>query len=413
MDNHERGTIEQILNLLHGLLGRDDAKADYRPTLTFIPDNPDGVLVFPDCRTEKEKSPTENTGDSEDGIVRFNEKEIRLMSVNKTFTRVIRLCGFSAHLRTHASGKTSVTYELRFRRDGYNISASGKTKAEAKARFIEKARTARPMPKMAKTSRVPRTFHQFALYYFENYRVKKVTPSTFKADKNRYFAHIAPYFKDIPIQNITPSQCQKLLDGLPGNGKTAEEIYFLLNGIFKYAIAHHLIPFSPTDTVFLLRHECKSGSALTRDEEKLLLQETAKTDYLTAFAVALYTGMRPNEYRTARIEGGFIIAKNSKRQNKRLEFKRIPISPMLRPYLEGVTEVYFPCARYMREKVKEILPNHKLYDLRTTFYTRCKECGVADAAREEFVGHSLGKLGNAYTDLSDEYLLKEGEKLRY
>ena len=38
MDNHERGTIEQILNLLHGLLGRDDAKADYRPTLTFIPD---------------------------------------------------------------------------------------------------------------------------------------------------------------------------------------------------------------------------------------------------------------------------------------------------------------------------------------------------------------------------------------
>ena len=143
------------------------------------------------------------------------------------------------------------------------------------------------------------------------------------------------------------------------------------------------------------------------------MQETAKTDYLTAFAVALYTGMRPNEYRTARIEGGFIIARNSKRQNKRLEFKRIPISPMLRPYLEGVTEVYFPCARYMREKVKEILPDHKLYDLRTTFYTRCKECGVADAAREEFVGHSLGKLGNAYTDLSDEYLLKEGEKLRY
>ena len=43
MDNHERSTLEQILNLLHGLLGRNDAKADYRPELTFVPDNP-GLL---------------------------------------------------------------------------------------------------------------------------------------------------------------------------------------------------------------------------------------------------------------------------------------------------------------------------------------------------------------------------------
>ena len=67
----------------------------------------------------------------------------------------------------------------------------------------------------------------------------------------------------------------------------------------------------------------------------------------------------------------------------------------------------------MRDKIKAILPNHILYDLRTTFYTRCQECGVADVARMEFVGHSLGALGNTYTDLSDEFLLREGEKLNY
>ena len=52
-----------------------------------------------------------------------------------------------------------------------------------------------------------------------------------------------------------------------------------------------------------------------------------------------------------------------------------------------------------------------MYDLLTTFYTRCDEYGVAGPARDEFVGHSAGALTNAYRDLSDEYLLKEGKKL--
>ena len=111
--------------------------------------------------------------------------------------------------------------------------------------------------------------------------------------------------------------------------------------------------------------------------------------------------------------GDFIIAVNSKRKTHDIEYKRIPITQMLRPYLEGITELQFPRVEYMRDKFNSILPGHKLYDLRTTFYTRCQECGVAEVARMEFVGHSLGTLGDTYTDLSDEFLLKEGKKLKY
>ena len=42
---------------------------------------------------------------------------------------------------------------------------------------------------------------------------------------------------------------------------------------------------------------------------------------------------------------------------------------------------------------------------------RCEECGVAEPARDEFVGHSRGRLNNAYSDLSEVYLLKERKNL--
>ena len=126
-----------------------------------------------------------------------------------------------------------------------------------------------------------------------------------------------------------------------------------------------------------------------------------------------FTGLRPNEYNTAKIEGQFIVAVNSKRKHKRVEYKRIPITPMLAPYVQGITSFEIVNRDVIREKFKAILPNHIVYDMRTTFYSRCKECGIADAARDEFVGHSLGALGNAYTDLSDEYLLQEGAKFKY
>lgn len=55
----------------------------------------------------------------------------------------------------------------------------------------------------------------------------------------------------------------------------------------------------------------------------------------------------------------------------------------------------------LRKLLKDLFPNHVLYDFRTTFYSRCKECHVEEPAYKFFMGHSLGALGNAYTDLSD------------
>ena len=305
--------------------------------------------------------------------------------------------------------------EYRFTLCGVRRSVYGGTVEECEKahRSMKRKLSKEQAAKQGQSGAVSSNFHEFAIYYFEKYRKRKVTSQTFENDMYRYQKHIRPRFGSMSLQAVTPAFCQSYLDELSAKGmtKTNNEVYSLLNGIFKMAIAHGLISQNPLAVVIVERHERTHGTPLTKEEEKALLSETAGTRYQVLFAVALYTGLRPNEYSTAKIEGAFIVARNSKRKGKKIEWKRIPISPMLAPYLKGATAFNFPCTKYMRDRLKAVLPNHKLYDLRTTFYTRCDECGVAEPARDEFVGHSRGVLADTYSHLSDEYLLQEGAKL--
>lgn len=326
----------------------------------------------------------------------------------KKIRNEFRTNGCTAHVQKRKTG-----YEIRYRRNGYNVTAYGTTLEDAKKKFILKLKAADDEKEQFNA---PTTFHEFAMYYFETFRKRKVKDTTYKGDMARYNHDLKPHFGSTPLKSITPGQCQKLLDKLSerGLGKTVDEIYSLLNVIFKGAIAHNIIQRNPLAIVYKDKHENEHGKALTKNEENKLLKSFEGTKFQIIFAVALYTGLRPNELKTAVIGTDFIVAVNSKRKSKKVEYKKIPISPMLRPYLNGETKLDIWCSMiYIREKFKEVLPNHKLYDLRTTFNTRCQECGVADVARMSFMGHSLGALANAYTDLSEEFLLKEGKKLQY
>ncbi len=342
------------------------------------------------------------------GSLKFTNKEISKM--RRAFKNTFCAEGQTICYRKRKRGRISCSYEARYRRHGYNISVSATTLDELKEKFIEAINAAVSGNEYPK---VPTTFHEFAMYYFETFRIRKVSKATYKNDLYRYNRHIEPYLKSIPLSRVSPLQCQNIIDRLTeaDHGKSADEIFSLLNAIFKMAIAHGIIVRNPMSVIIHDRHENEHGKSLTKDEERKLLRETAGTPYQLMFAVALYTGLRPNEYTTARIEGQFIVAVNSKRKNKKVEYKKIPITSMLRKYIDGVTEFKFYVLNRIREKFRSIFPDNKLYDLRTTFYTRCTECGVADAARDEFVGHSNGKLSDTYTKLSDEYLLKEGKKL--
>lgn len=344
------------------------------------------------------------------GFLKFTDKEI--LKMPKNLRNTFRAEGCTVHYRKRIRGKNSCSYEARYKRNGYNLSVSAPNLQALKSRFIEALKAG---DKENALPGVPTNFHEFATYYFNTFWRRTVSAQTYKTEMNRYKNHIRPRLGAFSIKSITPGMCQQLLDDITdkGYGKTADEVHGRLNQVFEAAIKHGLIKYNPLDIVVFIPHESEHGLALTKEEERRLLELTAGTPWQLMFAVALYTGLRPNEYASARIEGAFIVAVNSKRKNKKVEYKKIPISPMLRPYLEGVEELRFYVPQRIREKFRALLPGHSLKDMRETFNTRCIECGVNETARKRFMGHSLGALGEAYTDLSDEFLIAEGNKLNY
>ena len=66
-----------------------------------------------------------------------------------------------------------------------------------------------------------KTFGEFALYYFDTFRKRKVTPKTMSNDMSRYNTHISPVFGQMPLSAITPEHVQKVVDGLQDRQKTA------------------------------------------------------------------------------------------------------------------------------------------------------------------------------------------------
>lgn len=361
---------------------------------------------------EKQAKEQLKKGLAKQGIVQFTDKEIQQMP--KIFRRLILIQKKRCRLRTRQSGKDGTTYEIRYRRDGYDVHACGKTIEIAKANFIEKLKTAQPMEKKTGDgSEIPATFTAFSLYHFENFKKEKVSPKHYDNYLRLFNRYLSPRFKETPLTKITPSDCKTILDEVKGQGKgkTADDLHSILNGIFKNAIAHAFIERNPLALILHVQHERENGQAITKADEIALFNALNGSIYEIAAALALYCGLRPNELETAQIHGDFIRAINSKRKGGKVEYKYIPIINRLRPFLPADALFHIPNLDMLRRAIKKALPGHKLYDLRTTFYTRCDEMGVAPPARDEFVGHSSGVLTNTYRDLSNEYLLKEGTKL--
>lgn len=389
------------------LVDEDEHNEIYSPGIAFDCNPP---LPAPATTTAESLPATAQSGS---GLLLFTEKEI--MKMPKSIRKSFRAHGCTVHYRERTTGRYNKSYEARYAKKPYDkrpISVSATTLIELKARFIEKLNSYVPPEEGAVA--LPKTFDGFASYWFENFHRRKVVEKTYKKNLATYRHDIQKVFENQKLADILPVQIQQFLEGFNEKERTKETLHSLLNQIFECAVKHGIVKLNPIDMCFYQKHEREHGVAISKIDEIRLLKTYKNTEFELDFAIILYTGLRPCEYKTVMIDGKFIKAQNGKRKGGKIEYKRIPISPMLNPYVDGVTAIKLHHFDTIADRLKRVLPTHTLKDMRTTFQTRCTESKVAEVAIGMFMGNGIGsELKKTYTDVSDEWLIAEGNKLSY
>lgn len=315
------------------------------------------------------------------------------------------------------------TYETRYRRDGYHIEVYAPDLQSLKVKFFDSVATSKPTPKEDKR------FPLFKDFIKEWLKIKEINikTSTFKSYCALIDAHVLPVFGEKRLNIITRADVQSYLTDLVNQEKnrTAQKLKQLFCAMFDVAAEDYGIK-TPMTKVALPHYEVKKGSSLTKAEEKTLVKwciEHKESSAASALLVLLYTGMRVGELKTAVLHENYIECETEKiRKGYAKEFRKIPISPMLRKVMKYIDfdKAVRCCHGWIKDKLNEIFNKaHHPHELRYTFITRAKECGCNQELVMLWDGHKFDKdvktsaVDRGYTTYSLEYMLVEIEKINY
>ncbi len=318
-------------------------------------------------------------------------------------------------------------YEIRFRRYGYDVSFSSKDfeiakrKAFAWLRLFEQEiqinhNFAVVREKEKPANKKNTIFGPFAMSFMENVKKRMVKANTYRNLLNTFNLHIMQRFKSIPIKEISPIILQEYLTQLHDEKpRLCETIKTLLNNIFEYAVNNEIITKNPIKAVYIPKHYRITGQALTRVEEKIFTDKIKGNKYEYVFMKMLYSGVRPCEINSIEdsVLDETIKVENGKLKNyQKNKYRVLPMFPMYKSYAdEKVKRVN---QDKLGEEFRRLCPNHTLKDLRHTFTTRARECGIDNELVAVWTGHSLGNItSSVYTHFSIEFQKEQAQKFIY
>lgn len=351
-------------------------------------------------------------------VLKFSKKEILQMPT--VYQSIFAAGNLIVHYRLRKDG----VYEARFHRQGIDIEVSSKDFSVLKQKFIEKLRNFKV--NHDGKANVVKTFAEYAEEWLN---IKRVTtkPSTYSEYARMLNHDILPVFGNKPVLEIDRSALQSFLLTYVDNGtiRTADKLFLVLRCIFDVVADDYCIS-SPMKKVIVPNYQSKKGSAFTYEEEQQLINyclSNLNKDTSHALMVLLYTGLRRSELASLNvINGVWLECDTSKeRMGKNVVKRKIPFTPMMKrvlPYIDFEKAKNVNLSS-LHTTMKRVFPQRHLHELRYTFITRCKECGVHgevvmlwDGHEEDKTVHS-SRIDRGYTDFSDKFMLREAEKVDY
>ena len=406
----------------------DSISMDRLKALTSVdPDGKEGKRKAAESRTGKHRKKSGKT-------FKITNKEILQMPerYRNIFACQDRLIPYRFH---------KGVFEAHYRKYGLDVFACAKTFDEMKRKFNVKLLETLEMAKLpTEQSYIPTVNAppapatpedklkdvRFVDYVNQWLAIKKQTvkPLTYREYERMATYHFAKDFGDKTVKEMTRPVIQDYLFSIVNEGKhrTAEKLHLALCCIFDLISEDYGVP-SPMRKIVLPYYESKKGSALTKEEERKLVDFCIAhrgSEAASAMLVLMYFGLRRSELKTIQTDGESLTCITSKTKLGRGDVKRtIPFTPVFKRVLPYVD---FEKAKNVNVNTlgttfKRLFPAHHLHELRYSFITRAKEAGCNQEVVMIWAGHSFDKdcvtsaVDRGYTDYSKEYLFKEAQKI--
>ena len=390
---------------------------NYIKKLASLPDADERISLYLDSLFDCYQQQKDNfdvqektTKTAVSSVLRFSQKEIVKMS--KTFKKEFIANGLAAHIIKRTRYKNSISFLIRYRRNGYEITAYGKTIDEAKQNFLKATLPENIGQYRKKEAKLAgNSLKAIGLEWLKT-KEGKIDARTLHDYKMNCETRIFPILGDRPIASIRTNELMEIINN--AKGRVIETLQTIFKGIMKYAMANGDITFNPMQAVTFQKVARKKRRALTEEEQKRFFERIDLPEfepYKDFFLLEYYFGLRPWELKDVRFEGEFLIALNAKHEEDgEPVYKKIPIPAQLKARIDTTKKIVCKHRTDVINRIfKRIMQDEEVtqYFLRHTFSTTCQQYVRPDIV-DIWMGDSSERLvGRVYTHFPDKFLREQ------